>query len=97
MNAIFKTNEQIDTLQLKSISYKENSSSQNTPFLFQLDDIPTVCDLRDSVIPLESSRYIGCKQKLIDWIFDIIKAETSDIHIVTDIFAGTGVVAKKIG
>lgn len=49
-----------------------------------------------AAIPLESRRYIGCKQKLVDWIFDIIQKETQNIHIATDIFAGTGVVAKKM-
>ena len=52
--------------------------------------------LPGATIPLESRRYIGCKQKLIDWIFDIIQYETKNIHTATDIFAGTGVVAKKM-
>lgn len=52
--------------------------------------------LPGATIPLESRRYIGCKQKLIDWIFDIIQHETKNIHTATDIFAGTGVVAKKM-
>ncbi len=52
--------------------------------------------LPGATIPLESRRYIGCKQKLVDWIFDIIQSETENIHTATDIFAGTGVVAKKM-
>ena len=52
--------------------------------------------LPGATIPLESRRYIGCKQKLVDWIFDIIQHETKNIHTATDIFAGTGVVAKKM-
>lgn len=52
--------------------------------------------LPGATIPLESRRYIGCKQKLVDWIFDIIQRETKNIHSATDIFAGTGVVAKKM-
>lgn len=52
--------------------------------------------LPGATIPLESRRYIGCKQKLVDWIFDIIQQETKNIHSATDIFAGTGVVAKKM-
>ncbi|NLE04457.1 MAG: helix-turn-helix domain-containing protein [Crenarchaeota archaeon] len=52
--------------------------------------------LPGATIPLESRRYIGCKQKLVDWIFDIIQSETKNIHTATDIFAGTGVVAKKM-
>lgn len=49
-----------------------------------------------ATIPLESRRYIGCKQKLVDWIFDIIKENTSGIKTATDIFAGTGVITKKM-
>lgn len=49
-----------------------------------------------AAIPLESRRYIGCKQKLVDWIFDIIKSETKNVQTATDIFAGTGVIAKKM-
>ena len=44
---------------------------------------------------LESRRYIGCKTKLIDWIFDLINEQTHDIHSFCDLFAGTGVVAHK--
>lgn len=44
---------------------------------------------------LESRRYIGCKAKLVDWIFDIIANETEDVHSFCDIFAGTGSVANR--
>ncbi|MDE5628149.1 MAG: DNA adenine methylase [Muribaculaceae bacterium] len=44
---------------------------------------------------LESRRYIGCKAKLVDWIFDIIESETEDVHSFCDIFAGTGSVANR--
>lgn len=44
---------------------------------------------------LESRRYIGCKTKLIDWIFNLIEEQTHDIHSFCDIFAGTGVVAHR--
>ena len=44
---------------------------------------------------LQSRRYIGCKSKLIDWIFEIIAAETHDVHSFCDIFAGTGSVANR--
>ena len=45
--------------------------------------------------PLESRRYIGCKTKLVDWIFSLIEEQTHDVHSFCDIFAGTGVVAHK--
>ena len=51
---------------------------------------------QDDLISLESRRYIGCKQKLVDWIFDIINSETQNIKIATDIFSGTGVISKKM-
>lgn len=44
---------------------------------------------------LESRRYIGCKTKLVDWIFSLIDEHTHDIHSFCDIFAGTGVVAHR--
>ena len=49
-----------------------------------------------ATIPLESRRYIGCKQKLVDWIFDLIQKNTNNIKTATDIFAGTGVITKKM-
>lgn len=44
---------------------------------------------------LESRRYIGCKTKLVDWIFSLIDEQTYDVHSFCDIFAGTGVVAHR--
>lgn len=44
---------------------------------------------------LESRRYIGCKTKLVDWIFSLIDKQTHDVHSFCDIFAGTGVVAHR--
>ena len=44
---------------------------------------------------LESRRYIGCKTKLVDWIFGLIDMHTHDVHAFCDIFAGTGVVAHR--
>lgn len=44
---------------------------------------------------LESRRYIGCKAKLIDWIFGLIQEETHDVHSFCDIFAGTGTVSNR--
>lgn len=44
---------------------------------------------------LESRRYIGCKAKLVDWIFDLIDKETEQIETFCDIFAGTGTVAHR--
>lgn len=44
---------------------------------------------------LESRRYIGCKAKLIDWIFNLIQQETQDVHTFCDIFAGTGSVSNR--
>lgn len=52
--------------------------------------------IQGATIPLESRRYIGCKQKLIDWIFELIQANTKNIQTATDIFAGTGVITKKM-
>ena len=69
---------------------KQKLESKGNYLSLAADSIP------GATIPLESRRYIGCKQKLVDWIFDIIQSETKNIHTATDIFAGTGVVAKKM-
>lgn len=50
---------------------------------------------KDNLFSLESRRYIGCKTKLVDWIFGLISEHTHDIHSFCDIFAGTGVVAHR--
>ena len=51
--------------------------------------------IEDRRFSLESRRYIGCKTKLVDWIFDLIDKQTHDVHSFCDIFAGTGVMAHK--
>ena len=61
------------------------------------DYLSVVADLiPGATIPLESRRYIGCKQKLIAWIFNLIRENTNGIRTAADIFAGTGVVTKKM-
>ncbi len=42
---------------------------------------------------IENRRYIGNKSKLNDWIMQIIRSNTHDVHSFCDIFAGTGTVA----
>lgn len=44
---------------------------------------------------IESRRYIGCKTKLVDWIFGLIDEHTNNVHSFCDIFSGTGVVAHR--
>lgn len=44
---------------------------------------------------LESRRYIGCKAKLVDWIFELIREETRGVYSFCDIFAGTGSVSNR--
>lgn len=46
-------------------------------------------------IKIESRRYIGCKAKLVDWIFELIDVNTDNCHSFCDIFAGTGAVAHR--
>ena len=42
---------------------------------------------------LQNRRYIGSKQKLIEWIFSVINKECKNSDSFADIFAGTGVVS----
>ncbi len=44
---------------------------------------------------IENRRYIGCKAKLTDWIFDSIRSETKNVRSFCDIFAGTGCISNK--
>ena len=44
---------------------------------------------------IENRRYIGCKSKLVDWIFELIDRETVNCESFCDIFAGTGTVAGR--
>jgi adenine-specific DNA-methyltransferase len=44
---------------------------------------------------LESRRYIGNKNKLSSWIFDIILKETKNCKTFFDVFSGTGTIAKQ--
>jgi adenine-specific DNA-methyltransferase len=44
---------------------------------------------------LESRRYIGNKNKLSSWIFNIILKETENCNTFFDVFAGTGTIAKQ--
>ena len=46
-------------------------------------------------LEISNRRYIGCKAKLSDWIMDIINRHTQNAHSFCDMFAGTGVMAKK--
>lgn len=43
---------------------------------------------------IQNRRYIGNKQKLLDWIFSIIKKECPNSKTFTDIFAGTAIVSS---
>lgn len=44
---------------------------------------------------LENRRYIGCKAKLINWIFNLINQEIKNANSFCDIFAGTGSVSNR--
>ena len=46
-------------------------------------------------LQIEQRRYIGCKAKLIDWIFEVIQKEAPKAASFCDIFAGTGIVANR--
>lgn len=44
---------------------------------------------------LSNRRYIGCKQKLLDWIFEKIHNVAPEATSLFDVFSGTGVVAER--
>lgn len=41
-------------------------------------------------------RYIGGKSLMLDNILSVIKNNTEDVHVITDLFSGTGVVAQNL-
>lgn len=52
-------------------------------------------DSMNKFFTISNRRYIGNKQKLIDWIFEKIQINCKDCNSFTDIFAGTGIVSYK--
>ena len=59
---------------------------------------PTTCMENIDKIPrfnIANRRYIGCKQKLIDWIFELVETNAPSAKSFFDVFSGTGVVAEK--
>lgn len=50
--------------------------------------------VKNNYYQIQNRRYLGNKQKLLDWIFSIIDKECANSKIFTDIFAGTGIVSS---
>ena len=73
------TNEQIKYIDQK---VKQDSSEQLK--LFELDSEP---------LYINNRRYLGSKQKMLEFINNIVDKNTTKIRTVADIFGGTGVVA----
>ena len=55
----------------------------------------TVARNRRMRFKLSNRRYIGCKQKLLDWIFENIHEIAPEARSFFDVFSGTGVVAER--
>ena len=47
----------------------------------------------DDTLMISNRRYLGSKQKLLDFIDSVVREHTEGVETVADIFAGTGVVA----
>lgn len=73
------TNEQVKYIDQR---VKQDSSEQLK--LFELDSEP---------LYINNRRYLGSKQKMLEFINDIVNKNTTKIRTVADIFGGTGVVA----
>ncbi len=50
-------------------------------------------NLDNSQLKIENRRYLGSKQKMLDFINEVVTTNTSGINTVADIFGGTGVVS----
>ncbi|NRG35160.1 DNA adenine methylase, partial [Niallia circulans] len=44
-------------------------------------------------LKITNRRYLGSKQKLLDFIEEVVRENTENVRTVADIFSGTGVVA----
>lgn len=49
--------------------------------------------LDDSLLKIENRRYLGSKQKMLEFIENVVNENTTGIETVADIFGGTGVVS----
>lgn len=70
-----------DELNLKNILNKK-TEMHNAPISKNIE-----------LLKINNRRYLGSKSKLLGFIYEVIKTELSEIEVVADIFAGTGVVA----
>lgn len=48
----------------------------------------------DSCLKIENRRYLGSKQKMLDFIEKVVTENTTEVKTVADIFGGTGVVSE---
>lgn len=74
-----------DLLEIERPSYEIDAEKIQETYFY----IPQI---KENHFQLQNRRYIGGKQKLIDWIFSIIQKECEG-ESFTDIFAGTGIVS----
>lgn len=47
----------------------------------------------ETLLKIENRRYLGSKQKMLNFISEVVDKNVSDVRIVADIFGGTGVVS----
>ncbi|KTT86288.1 DNA adenine methylase [Mammaliicoccus sciuri] len=71
----------------KQVEIIDKKMEQNP--IEQLEFFKTV----PSSLRISNRRYLGSKQKLLDFINDVVSNHTKNVKSVADIFAGTGVVA----
>lgn len=72
--------EKEDEINLKELIRSKSINSQQSFFT-------------EEKLKISNRRYLGSKQKLIDFIDEVVRENTENIRSVADIFAGTGVVA----
>lgn len=49
--------------------------------------------INESLLKIENRRYLGSKQKMLDFISEVVENNVPEIETVADIFGGTGVVS----
>lgn len=81
------------------ICKKDHQNIWNDEQIKQMDEVISqgqqlsLFNFEQEPLKISNRRYLGSKNKILDFINDVVSNNTNDINTVADVFAGTGVVA----
>lgn len=77
------------------IEYDYKSASYNKKNRYGNEKEVIIISNNDNMLKINNRRYIGCKQKLVDYIFETVtKLGYDTSNVFADLFGGTGIVAQ---